>query len=386
MRIGVNTRLLLEGKLEGIGYFEEQLLQRITKEHKDDEFVFFFDRRYSKKFVFSSNVKPVVIALPTRLPILWKIYFDYLLPIYCKIYKIDVFFSPENYIPKIKSIPIISTVHDLNFIHNLNYIGNKSHRKYFVKYFPKFIKRSDEIITVSNFSKNDIISLSKELKVDKEELSNKIDVVYNAANTIYQPQTAETNNQTKQKYSEGKDYFYFVGAIHKRKNLTNLFNAFDSFKDKTQSDVKLIIIGNKKWWHGEIEDSYNQMRHKDDVVFTGRLDAQQVCLIASASIGLVFVSLFEGFGIPIVEAFQTKTPVITSNTTSMPEVADKAAIIVNPYDVNQISDAMISLYSNKELRENLINQAIERNKYFSWEKSSNKLWTIINNTAKKKKK
>jgi glycosyltransferase involved in cell wall biosynthesis len=239
---------------------------------------------------------------------------------------------------------------------------------------------------VSNFSKNDIISLSKELKVDKEELSNKIDVVYNAANTIYQPQTAETNNQTKQKYSEGKDYFYFVGAIHKRKNLTNLFNAFDVFKDKTQADVKLIIIGNKKWWHGEIEDSYNQMRHKDDVVFTGRLDAQQVCLIASASIGLVFVSLFEGFGIPIVEAFQTKTPVITSNTTSMPEVADKAAIIVDPYDVNQISDAMISLYSNKELRENLINQAIERNKYFSWEKSSNKLWTIINNTAKKKKK
>lgn len=370
MKIGVNTRLLLNGKLEGIGYFSQELLKRITTKNKDVEFVFFFDRNYDKKFLFSSNVKPVVIPFPTRLPILWKIYFEFLLPFYCKLYHIDMFFSPENYIPNIKSIPIISTVHDLNFFHDVNYIGSNSYRKFIFKYFPKYIKNSSKIITVSEFSKEDIVSC---YNIDKE----KIEVVYNAANNVYCPQTLEQNNVTKQKYTQGKDYFYFVGSIHKRKNLTNLFKAFDIFKQKTKSDIKLVIIGNKKWWKGEIEDTYNAMTYKENVVFTGRMEAEDVCKVASASIGLVFVSLFEGFGIPIVEAFACHTPVITSNVTSMPEVAKDAALIVDPNNVNQISEAMYSLYTDKKLREGLINKGVERNKDFSWDKSSDKLWKII---------
>jgi glycosyltransferase involved in cell wall biosynthesis len=379
LRVGVNTRLLLSGKLEGIGYFSQELLKRITVNNKDVDFVFFFDRKYDKDFVFSSNVKPVVIPFPARLPILWKIYFHILLPLYCKMYHIDVFFSPENYIPNLKSIPIISTVHDLNFFHDTNYIGDTSHNKYFLKYFPKYIKRSDKIITVSQFSKQDIISC---YHTDEK----KIEVIYNAANPLYFPQTLEQNNITKQKYTKGKDYFYFVGSIHKRKNLTNLFKAFDLFKENTKSDVSLVIIGNKKWWKGEIEDTYNLMKYKESVVFTGRLEAEDVCKVSSASLGLVFVSLFEGFGIPIVEAFSCHTPVITSNVTSMPEVAKDAALIVNPNNVNQISEAMFSLYTDKKLREDLINKGIERNKEFSWDKSADKLWKIIKSLEKKAKK
>ncbi len=370
MIIGVNTRLLIKNKLEGIGYFELQILMCMTNNNPKDIFVFFFDRKYDKSFVFSKNIIPVVIPLPTRHPLLWKVYFDYLLPFYCKKYKVDVFFSPENYIPRINTIPIICTIHDINFFHNNKYIGNKSHQRYFMHYFPLNAKKSEKIITVSEYSKKDI---AESFGIEKE----KIEVVYNAPNEVYVKQNEEVNLRTKMQYTNGKDYFYFVGAIHKRKNLTNIFLAFDEFKRKSGSDTKLVIVGAKKWWQGEIEDTYNNIEYKDDIVFVGRKEASDVALIASAAIGLVFPSLFEGFGIPIVEAMAAHTPVITSNTTSLPEVAGDSAIIVNPYSVEEICMAMYQLYENKQLRQELIEKGEKRLKLFSWEKSSEKIWQII---------
>lgn len=375
MRIGVNVRLLLQGKLEGIGHFSEQLLKRMVQNHPDDEFVFFFDRKYAKEFVFAKNVKPVVLPVQARHPVLWQIYFDWLLPFYCKKYKIDVFFSPENYLPKLSSVPMVCTIHDLNFMHNTSYIGNKGHQKYFMKYFPLNAKKCARIVTVSEFSKQDI---AQSMQVEQ----SKIDVVYNAANECYKPLAEEVREQIKQQYTSGKDYFYFVGALHKRKNLEGMFRAFDIFKQESKSEVKLLIIGNKKWWDKDIELAFNQMHHKNDVIFLGRLEKEKVAQIAGASLGLLFVSLFEGFGIPIVEAFQSGTAVITSNLTSMPEVASDAALVVNPYDDRQVAEAMLLIYSDSDKRQQLIEKGFERNKLFSWDKSSEKLWKILQQCTK----
>ncbi|MGP1515120.1 MAG: glycosyltransferase family 4 protein [Bacteroidales bacterium] len=370
MIIGVNTRLLLKGRLEGIGYFAQQTLLRMVVNHPQDTFVFFFDRPYDDSFVFSSNVVPVIVPCPARHPLLWSIYFDYLLPIYCRKYKIEKFFSPENYIPKLKDIPIVCTIHDINFFHNDKYIGNNSHQRYFMTHFPRNARKCERIVTVSEYSKKDI---AENFDIPKE----KIDVVYNAANNVYRPQTEEINLRTKMQYTGGKDYFYFVGAIHKRKNLVNIFLAFDEFKRQTQSDVKLLIIGAKKWWQGEIEDTYSSMQFKDEVIFTGRLETRNVALIASAALSLVFPSLFEGFGIPVVEAFAVRTAVITSNTTSLLEIAGQAALLVNPYSVEEIAEAMKKLYENEPLRKQLQEKAYQRQKLFSWDDSSEKLWNII---------
>lgn len=242
-------------------------------------------------------------------------------------------------------------------------------------YFPMNAHKSDRIITVSEYSKKDIIE-----SFHIEE--NKIDVVYNAANRVYTQQNEQKKELTRIKYTGGKPYFYFVGSLHKRKNLVNLFLAFDMFKNKTKSDVQLLIIGGKKWWKGEIENTYNALIHKQDVLLLGRKEAKEVAEIASASIGLVFVSLFEGFGIPIVEAFAAGVPVITSNVTSLPEIAGDAALIVNPYNIESISEAMQKLYEDKDLRNTLIEKGFNRNKMFSWDKSAEKLWKIIESTAK----
>lgn len=376
MRVGVNSRLLLKDKLEGIGYFTLKNLERLTKNHPECEFVLFFDRPYDKDFVFADNVKAVVIPFPTRHPMLWHIYFEILLPIYLRFYKIDVFFSTEGYIPTRGKTPKLCTIHDINFEHEKTYIGNKIYQKYMEYFTPRFAKSANAVLTVSNFSKQDLVTT-----YSLEE--NKIFVVESSANEEYKTYSEEENQKTKEKYSNSCPYFYFVGSLQKRKNLTNLFKSFDIFKSKTQSNVKLLIVGSRKWWKGEIEDTFNAMRFKDEVVFTGRLPLEEVNRIASASIGLVFVSFFEGFGVPPLEAYRSSTAVITSNTSSMPEIAGEGAIYVNPYDVNSICDAMIELYSNPSLRESLIKKGQEQAKKYSWDKTAELVWNAIEQVMKK---
>ena len=376
MRVGVNSRLLLKDKLEGIGYFTLKNLERLTRNHPDCEFVLFFDRPYDKDFVFAKNVKSIVIPLPTRHPMLWHIYFEILLPIYIRLYKIDVFFSPEGYVPTRVKSPMLCTIHDINFEHDKTYIGNRVYQRYMEYFTPRFAKSANAVLTVSEFSKQDIATT---YQIDENKIFN----VESSANEDYITYSKEENERTRERYSNSCPYFYFVGSLQKRKNLTNLFRAFDLFKDKTQSNVKLLIVGSKKWWKGEIEDTFNAMRFKNEVVFTGRLPLEEVNRIASASIGLVFVSFFEGFGVPPLEAYRSSTAVITSNTSSMPEIAGEGALYANPYDVNSICEAMIRLYSNPLLREELIRKGQEQAKKYSWDKTAELVWNVIEKVLKK---
>lgn len=373
MRIAVNTRLLLANKLDGIGYFTYKLLENMCKNHPQDEFIFFFDRPFDKEFIFSENVIPVVIPCQTRHPLLWRLYFQYLIPKYLKKYKADLFFSPDGFIPKNINIPIINTIHDLNYVHQPKYIENPSHRRYLLKEFPVFARKSDLLITVSEFSKRDIIELY-------DIHHNKIEVVFNAANEAYYPLEEEEKTRYKNSLTQGRDYFYFVGSIHKRKNLGNLFKAFDLFKEETKSDVMLIIVGEKRDWEGELEGIFKKMKHKKDVILTGRLDAKEINKVSNSALALAFVSQFEGFGIPIVEAFAAGCPVITSNTTSMPEVAGDAAIYCDPFLVASIAEAMEKIYTQPSLINKLRDKGFEQNKKFSWEKSSERLWNSIEKT------
>lgn len=360
----------MKDKLEGIGYFTLKTMERLAVSHPEVEFIFFFDRPYSREFIFAPNVKPVVIPLPTRHPFLWYVYFEMLLPVYLKLYKTDLFLSPDGYLPTWGGIKTVCTIHDINYEHDASFLGSGLYSKYYKHFFPIFARKAARITTVSQYSKQDIASTYR-IPLDK------IDVVYCAGNELYKPFSEEENLRTKARYTEGKDYFYFVGALHKRKNLTYLFKAFDLFKRKTRSDVKLVIVGNKKWWKGEIEDTYNAMQYASEVVFTSRLPLEEVNRIASASIACVFVSLFEGFGIPPLEAFRSHTAAIISNTTSLPEVGGEAAVYADPYSVESIEQAMENIYNNPELRQNCIAKGILQADKFSWDKTAEKLWNSI---------
>jgi glycosyltransferase involved in cell wall biosynthesis len=373
VRIAVNTRLLLKNKLEGIGWFTFESLKRITQQHNNHEFIFIFDRPFHKDFIFSDNITPVVVGPPARHPLLYHIWFNISLKRILKKYKADVLLSPDGYLPLNTKVKTLAVFHDLNFEHYPNNIP-PANRYYYKKYFPKFAQKANRLATVSNFSKKDIVNL---YKIDE----SKIDVVFNGANKGFKPLSVKEKHLARKKYTQGKDYFIFIGALNPRKNLVNLLKAFDEFKKADKRDIKLLIVGEKMFNTGETFVTFENMQYKSQVLFTGRLQDNELQNALASALALTYVSYFEGFGIPIVESFYAETPVITSNVTSMPEVAGDAAVLVDPFSIDDIAKALTQLSDNEELRNNLIAKGRERRKIFDWQITADLLWNAIEKTA-----
>jgi len=369
MNIVVNTRFLLKDKLEGIGWFTYETLKRITRNHPEHTFYFLFDRPYSEEFVFAKNVIPLVYGPPARHPFLYYIWFEWVVPKVLKKYKADIFVSTDGHLSLSTKTPSLQVVHDINYAHYPKYIPFVA-RKYLEIYFPKFIKRADRIATVSEFSKQDVIS-------HYGYPSTKIDVVYNGANEDYCPVSVEIITATRKKYSDDKPYFLYVGSLHPRKNITNLLKAFDKFRTDTKTQVKLLIVGKAYWWNSEMENEYKKIIHNEDIVFIGRVDTDVLKNLLASSLAVTYVSIFEGFGIPVLEAMYCGVPVITSNTSSMPEVGGNAALYVDPFNVDSIANAMKNVFSDENLRKTLIENAKVRKQEFTWDKTADKLWNSI---------
>ena len=369
MKIAVNTRLLLKDKLEGIGWFTFETLKRITNDHPEHQFYFIFDRKHDPEFIFSSNITPVEIGPQARHPFLYWIWFEYSIPRILKKINPDLFLSPDGYLSLSTKYPSLTVIHDLNFEHFPEDLPCLE-RKYYQRYFPRFARKAKRIATVSEYSKEDIAKLY-------DVSPGKIDVVYNGANESFTPVDIQTNKSIKAKYTNGCPYFVFVGSLHPRKNLDNLFKAFDLFRKKSDTDVKLVIVGAKKWWTKKIRDTYQEMEYRSDIIFTGRVNADELKNIIGSAMAMTYVSSFEGFGIPITESFYCGTPVITSDVTSMPEVAGDAALLVNPFSPDSIAEAMIKISTDDTLRKLLIEKGHKRKLMFSWQKSADRLWKSI---------
>lgn len=376
MRIAVNTRLLLKGKLEGIGWFTFQTLDKIVRNHPEHEFFFFFDRDYDPSFIFSSNVTPVIVHPQARHPVLFYLWFEWSVPLMLKKYKIDLFLSPDSYLSLSTKVPTCLVIHDLAFEHYPEHYV-LSHRLYWRHYSPLFAKKAKRIATVSTFSKEDI---HKRYGVSKDC----IDVVYNGAHDEYGPLSFEERNDVKQQYADGCEYFVFAGAIHPRKNIVNLLKAFVMFKKHQRSNMKLVIVGRPAWKYDEVEELKNSMPYKEDVKWVGYMNIDELSRVMGGAYALVYASLFEGFGIPILEAMQCDVPGIVSNTSSMPEVAGDAALLVDPTDPADIAEKMHILYKDEALRAKLIVNAREQVKKFDWNTSAEKLWDCMMKCVDKK--
>jgi glycosyltransferase involved in cell wall biosynthesis len=374
MNIVVNTQLLLHGRLDGIGWFTWETISRITAAHPEHTFHLVFDRKPSPELQFASNTKVVVLSPMSRHPFLWFLRFEILLPFLLKRLKADLFLSPDGWMTTTTNVPCVQVIHDLNFVHFPKDIPFWT-RTYYNFFFPRYARKAKRIATVSQYSKDDIV---KTFGVEPK----KVDVMHNGCNTSYKPQSEQTNEKTREEFSLGNPYFIYVGALIPRKNIARMFKAFDLFKKTDTRDTKFIIVGQKKWWTDQINTTYENMQHKDDLIFLGRRNVQDLNRLYSAAIALVFPAIFEGFGIPILEAFHAETAVITSNVSSMPEVAGDAALLVDPTSVDSIARAMTSLSTSEEHRSDLIEKGRIRRKLFSWDHTAGKLWQTIEKTLK----
>lgn len=371
-KIAVNTRLLLHGKLEGIGWFTYEIFKRMAQNHPEVTFYFLFDRPFSKEFVFAPNVVPVVISPQARHPILFRIWLNFSVKRKLKQIAPDLFISPDGYLSLTTNIPQIGVMHDINFEHNPQDMPKK-HLNYYKKFFPQFARKAKQLITVSNYSKKDI---SNTYNIPEDKIS----VVYNAPADVYVPISESEKQFIRNEYTGGEEYFVYVGSINARKNPVNLLLAFEKFKSTTTSKVKLLFVGSKMWSFPEFDNAYKKSNYRNDIIFTGHLQREELAKALGSSKALMFLSYFEGFGIPLVEAMQSEVPILTTKHTAMPEVCGDAALYANPFDVDDIANKMAQLDRDDDLRNNLILKGKEQVKKFSWDKSAEDFWKIIQQT------
>ncbi len=357
-----------------MGWFSYQTLKRITQANKDVHFVFLFDRDFDEEFLFSDNITPLILSPQARHPFLYYAWFEFSVKSTLNRMKPDLFLSPDGFLSLGANCKQLPVIHDINFLHNPEDVKPLT-RRYYNYFFPKFAQKATRIATVSEFSKKDI---STNYKIDP----NKIDVVYNGINPAFKVIDEDSKVKTRQRFSEGKRYFLFVGSLHPRKNIKRLIQAFDEFKRETRSDLKLLVAGPHFWGLKDVYQTIDETTCKNDIIFTGRLSDEDLANVMASAFALTFVPYFEGFGIPIVEAMQSEIPIITSNVTSLPEIAGDAALVVNPYEVSEIKNAMRKLYQDENLRAELIAKGKIRKDNFSWDKSADLLWKSIEKTLK----
>jgi glycosyltransferase involved in cell wall biosynthesis len=368
MRIAVNTRLLLPGKLEGIGWFAHETLRRIVAAHPEHEFIYFFDRPYAGQFIHGPNVTPVVLPPPTRHPLLYRIWFDLMLPRALRVHRADAFLSPDGYLSLRTEVPQLAVIHDLNFEHFPKDLP-RAYSRYYRSFFPRFAKKAARIVTVSEFSKQDIV---KTYGIPP----GKIDVVYNGIGPVFAPLLPEERGASRKRLTDGLPYFVCVGSLHPRKNIARLLEAFDRFAEG-HADARLVIVGEAFWWDKRMKAAWKVMRHADKVVFTGRLEQAELHRVLADALALVFVSYFEGFGIPVAEAMRCGVPVIAANATSLPEVAGEAAVYCDPFDTGDIARAMEQLWNDAPLRARLSEAGMERSARYDWDRTAAGLWQSI---------
>ncbi len=341
----------------------------MVESHPDVDFHFLFDRPYSKEFVFADNVTAKVLHPPARHPFLFYLFFERAVPRYLNSIKPDLFISPDGFLSTRYQGAQLPVFHDLNFMHHKGFLPWLT-QKYYTKYFPEYAKKAIRIATVSEYSKQDIAETFNYPQ-------HCIDVVYNGIHEVFAPVDDTAAAKTRQEFTSGLPYFVYIGALHKRKNIGNLLQAFDRFRLSDAEKHKLVIVGEPMFGSRDIGRVFRSMRFKEDVVFVGRQYEKTLQRIVASSRALLLVSHFEGFGIPIIEAMQCEVPVITSSVTSMPEVAGDAALYVDPASVFQIQQAMERIAGDADLRRGLVHQGKLQRERFSWDKTARLLWESV---------
>ncbi len=369
MKIAINTRLLKPGKLEGIGRFTLEILLRIIQRHPEHEFHLLFDHSDFSLIPSSKNVFCHHLFPPARRPWLFDWWFDWSVPRKLKKLGADIFVSPDGHGSLRCPCPQLNVIHDLNFVHYPELLPAK-YARYWNQHTRELVKKTTRIATVSQFSKIDI---QQTFGISP----GKIDVLCNGANPNWGPIDHSHQTEVRNQYTNGKPYFIFIGSLHPRKNLDRILQAFQHFK-KNHPDHHFVIVG-AALFGKSAQEAYG---HIPDVHWLGRKDGDDLLTLLAASNGLVMVSLYEGFGIPIIEALQCDVPVVAGNNSSMPEIGGDAILYADALSVENIAQQLgiLSHFDTQHQQWHLAKNRILQE--YTWEKATDLFWHSIQQTLK----
>jgi glycosyltransferase involved in cell wall biosynthesis len=275
---------------------------------------------------------------------------------------VDLFHATEHLLPRFSSVRTVFTLHDLIFLFHPE-THKPLNRWFLTLMMPRFLRAADAVIAVSECTKRDAIRF---YRIPEE----KITVIYEGVNPRFRPASPETIAAVRARYNLPEHFILYVGTIEPRKNLTALLEAFHHLL--ATHDLRLVIVGKKGWLYEGFFRRLRELGLGDRVIFTGYVPDEDLPAIYSAADLFVFPSLYEGFGLPVLEAMACGTPVICSNTSSLPEVAGDAAFLVDPTDVCSLAGAMEQALTDEHLRSELMAKGLERARWFTWEKAAAK--------------
>lgn len=292
--------------------------------------------------------------------------------------KPDVFFSPTHYAPRFSPVPSVISIMDLAFL-RFQEMFNKADM-YQLKNWTKYsVKKAARVLTISDSSRNDIIETY-------QVPEKKVQTIYpGIKQTVSLEPRVYAMNELKAKYSINDNYILFVGTLQPRKNITRLIGAFSKIKEKDVhlKDLQLVIIGKKGWLYEEILAAPDKYRIGDKVRFLEGINDDELIIFYKHALCYILPSLYEGFGLPVVEAMKYGCPVITSNVSSMPEAGGEAAIYVDPEDADDIAAKIIKVVTDKNLRKELSEKGKKQAAQFSWEKTAKETLKVLVDVAAK---
>jgi len=376
MRIGIDARTILnpeKGDAIGIGHYTYQLIRHLLKNDTENEYVIFFDFRVREKDIkkfTQPNVKIKFYPFSDYKKYLPGVYNEILGAATLQREKLDVLHvtSQTSRIPASYRGKVVVTFHDMGmFLVPQYYASSRRLREKVVSNV--MAKKADKIIAVSNSLKGE---LEKFLKVPEDKST----VIYSGLDSRFFEAPASDSNKILAKFEISKKYILFLGTLEPAKNIARLLEAFAKFKESYKPkhggkcDYQLVLAGKRGWLSQEYTQIIKDFGLSKDVVFTGYVIGDELVPLLKQAECFIMPSLYEGFGMTVLEAFAAETPAIVSRVASLPEVAGDAAYFVNPIDTDEIAGAIEKFVSDENLRGSYKRKGLEQAKKFDWDKTA----------------
>lgn len=375
MQIGIDIRTLMDTKYSGVPEYTLNLLEEIFKLDKKNSYKLFYNsgRDVSDrmpKFV-GDNVKIISTRYPNKLfnNVMQKILST---PKINQFLGVDLFFMPNiGFISLSSQCRKIITIHDLSFCRYPEFYSLKRRLWHRIINIKKLLENFDTIVAVSKNTKRDIIELCN---VPEE----KIKIIYpGVSRQCRQIENDNTQNihfaSVRKKYNLPEKFILYLGTLEPRKNVEGIINAYNKLRSREPKlkNYQLIIAGGQGWKSRNIFKVHQKSKYKNDIKFLGYVDHGDKAELYNLADVFVYPSFYEGFGFPLLEAMACGCPIVTSSVSSLPEVVDNAAIMINPYNVSEIAEAITIILKNNELKQGLVEKGLKIVKKFTWEKTAN---------------
>lgn len=381
MRIGIDCRTILnpeKGEGAGIGHYTYQLVRHLLKIDKKNDYFLFFDRTVQERRLAKfkqENARIIFFPFIQYTKFLPTGYSHFLVSAFLARQKLDVFHSPTLSLPQSYRAPSVVTAHDLT-VYKFPDLYTDKQSSLLKTIIPQAVRQAKKIIAVSQSTKKD---LGEIFGVESE----RIKVIYHGLDErFFRKSDPKVIKDIQKKFNISNDYLLFLGTLESRKNIIRIIEAYERLREKINYSYQLVLAGAPGGNFNEIKKRIDESKYREDILLPGYIEADDLDPLFEGAKIFVFPTLYEGFGLPIIEAMANGVPVVTSNISSLPEIAEGNAVLVDPFNVAEITQAIFDLLTKPDMSQEFSQHGKEKAKEFDWQKTAKETLTIYQEAIK----